>query len=637
MLGFAALIERQCSRGIAGGNPTSVPMSASKSASKPMQRSQQLAASRGWLTFAALLVVAWAAAAGVLLAERWPEMGQRLFDGDDAMRLVEVRDFLAGRGWFDLHEVRLDPPAGYDTHWSRLIDAGLAGLFVAFRSFAAPDLAEALMRAAWPLIWLLAAMGAVAALAWRIAGRNAALAALVVCACALPAFQHFKPGRIDHHNVQIALALAVAAAAAWSDRARHAAALAGALTGLAAAVGLEGLPYLATGGAALVLRFASGGPGDATDAPASEPAARALAAYGLALAASMLLGFLVSVAPAQWGRSACDAIAVNWLLAAGGGGLGLALAARALRRSAAGARLVAVGLVGAAAGLAFVLAEPRCIHGPFAMTDAAVKAIWLDQVDEMEPLIGFVRGFPLLGAWLCSFPLVGLLALLWLARDTRRDFGFLVAAAAFLVSVAATFGAEKVYSYAMWFAMPPVAALASRLIASAGWRAGLARFAAALVLTPTSVTAAALTVVQTVAEPSPAKPGMAERAACTRNDAYAPLARLPAGLVATDINYGPYVLALTPHAVVAAPYHRVVGGMLAAQAILAGPLDAARRAVAADRVTYLAICGHRTSTGAVPAVGTLWAELDAGRVPSWLEPAPGSEDGQFRVYRVRRD
>jgi hypothetical protein len=88
---------------------------------------------------------------------------------------------------------------------------------------------------------------------------------------------------------------------------------------------------------------------------------------------------------------------------------------------------------------------------------------------------------------------------------------------------------------------------------------------------------------------------------------------------------------------VAAPYHRVVGGMLAAQAILAGPLDAARRAVDADRVTYVAICGNRSSTGAVPAAGSLWAELDAGRVPSWLEENPGSRAGQFKVFRVRRD
>src|SRR5689334_6884942 len=123
-------------------------------------------------------------------------------------------------------------------------------------------------------------MGAVAALAWRIAGRNAALAALVVCACALPAFQHFKPGRIDHHNVQIALALAVVAAAAWSDRARHAATLAGALTGLAAAVGLEGLPFLVTGGAALALRWAAGARHDASNAPTLQPPGRALFDYG---------------------------------------------------------------------------------------------------------------------------------------------------------------------------------------------------------------------------------------------------------------------------------------------------------------------------------------------------------------------
>jgi len=67
------------------------------------------------------------------------------------------------------------------------------------------------------------------------------------------------------------------------------------------------------------------------------------------------------------------------------------------------------------------------------------------------------------------------------------------------------------------------------------------------------------------------------------------------------------------------------------------PPDQARRAVEADRVTYVAICGHGTSTGIVPAAGSLWAELDAGRVPAWLEANPGSRDDQFRVFRVRRN
>ena len=50
----------------------------------------------------------------------------------------------------------MQPPEGYDTHWSRLIDAGLAGLLFLFRRFTDAASAERLMRAWWPLLWLLA-------------------------------------------------------------------------------------------------------------------------------------------------------------------------------------------------------------------------------------------------------------------------------------------------------------------------------------------------------------------------------------------------------------------------------------------------------------------------------------------------
>ena len=587
-----------------------------------------MTAPRPWLHFGVLLGLAWAVTAGILFVDRWPEMGQRMFDADDAMRLVQVREFLSGRGWFDLHETRLNPPAGYDTHWSRLVDGGLAGLFLVFRWFADPELAEGLMRAAWPLLLLLGAMGGASALSWRIAGRHAACIALVIAACAWPAFQHFRPGRIDHHNVQIVLALGVVAAAAWADRARHAAMLAGALTGLAVTIGLESLPFLVVSGAALTLRFARGAP----------ESARALSQFGLAAAASTAIGFLLTVAPKDWSHPACDAIAINWLMGAGAAGIGLWVTGRRLGQAGAAVRIVAIVLAGAAASAAFILVEPRCIHGPFALTDGTVKAIWLDNVDEMEPLIGFVRGFPLVGAWMCSFPLVALVALPALARDgaTRRDSGFLLAAAAFLISVALTFEAEKIYSYAMWLGVPLVAALACRLVTASGLRAGVARLAIALVLAPTTVTAAAFTVIQTTAGAGPVKRGIPERTACTRNEAYAALAQLPPGLVATEINYGPYVLALTPHSVVAAPYHRISAGLIAAHRILTAPLAEARRVVRRYDVTYVAICGRRASTGADPVEGSLWGELNAGRVPPWLEEIAGAREGLFAAYRVRR-
>ena len=59
------------------------------------------------------LLAAWLLLSAQLLFEYWPAISVTLPDADDAMRLVEVREFLAGRGWFDLHEPRLGLQAGY--------------------------------------------------------------------------------------------------------------------------------------------------------------------------------------------------------------------------------------------------------------------------------------------------------------------------------------------------------------------------------------------------------------------------------------------------------------------------------------------------------------------------------------------
>src|SRR3984893_2255748 len=97
--------------------------------------------------FAVLLSLAWLMVLLQMMAEFWTVTGYTMPDTDDAMRLVEMRGFLAGQGWFDMHQVPVAPPAGFDLHWSRLIDAGLAGLYFVFRPFADRGLAERLMLA----------------------------------------------------------------------------------------------------------------------------------------------------------------------------------------------------------------------------------------------------------------------------------------------------------------------------------------------------------------------------------------------------------------------------------------------------------------------------------------------------------
>ena len=96
--------------------------------------------------FALLLALAWLLAVLQLVAQHWATTADALLDTDDAMRLVQMRDFIAGQGWYDLHQPRINPPAGYDSHWSRLIDAGLAGLLWMFGRVVEPAMAERLMR-----------------------------------------------------------------------------------------------------------------------------------------------------------------------------------------------------------------------------------------------------------------------------------------------------------------------------------------------------------------------------------------------------------------------------------------------------------------------------------------------------------
>jgi hypothetical protein len=85
---------------------------------------------------------------------------------DDAKRLVEVRDLIAGQGWFGLTQYRLDPP-GLPMHWSRVIDAPLAAMILMLRPFVGMQGAEAATLVLWPLLFG-ATLMAVAAIARRM-------------------------------------------------------------------------------------------------------------------------------------------------------------------------------------------------------------------------------------------------------------------------------------------------------------------------------------------------------------------------------------------------------------------------------------------------------------------------------------
>ncbi len=99
---------------------------------------------------------------------------------DDAMRLVQVRDLLAGQSWFDMTQYRLDPPGGVVTHWSRLVDLPLAVSIKSVSLFASTAVAETFTLIVWPTVLLLVFLAGVARLARELAGHAAARLALVL-------------------------------------------------------------------------------------------------------------------------------------------------------------------------------------------------------------------------------------------------------------------------------------------------------------------------------------------------------------------------------------------------------------------------------------------------------------------------
>src|SRR5262245_36030360 len=99
-----------------------------------------------WALFATLFFVI-AALAGPMTS-----LSASLGDTDDAVRLVSVRELLAGASWFDTTLPRIGAPEPLISHWSRLIDAPLAAILAVFSSFLDQEGAELATRIFWPAL-----------------------------------------------------------------------------------------------------------------------------------------------------------------------------------------------------------------------------------------------------------------------------------------------------------------------------------------------------------------------------------------------------------------------------------------------------------------------------------------------------
>ena len=588
-----------------------------------------------WLVVA----VAWAFVTSHFAAD-WGTIGDVFHDTDDAMRLVEVRDFLAGQGWFDLHQYRLDPPVDQPMHWSRFVDLPIAVLIRLAEIFVSAGTAEKLALYLWPTLMLIPALFAVRRIACRIGGDWAALPAVYLTATCPPVIGQFVPGRIDHHNVQITLTLWLIAFLFDEPSRRRGIALA-ATSAVMLAVGMETLPWIILAALGVVHHWVA------------EDGRDEAIAYGAGLAVGTIAMMVATLPPDLWSWGACDALSANYVALAAVGGVGLAAGA-VVAPAGRALRLAFLAAVGALAIFAFALPEPACLRGPFAQVLPEARAVWLDGVTEVQPWHVFFSAHHIdaLVALLVPFFAAGAVALL-LVRDTalRRSVPlWILVACAALATVVGLLQIRTIV-YADMLSLPLIAAAAGRLAGDAEAR-GRSATVTVLVATMLASSSLATFVVAKVAPASWKAERAAEATAPTGNDTsasatgagagapcmtasnYAGLAQLAPGLVAAEVNLGPAILAGTPHSVVTAPYHRMQRGIVDGDRILRSKPDDALALIDLRRVDYVALCTASTSAASARDAapdGLLVALMD-GRIPSRLEEV--RLGGSIRVFRV---
>lgn len=571
-----------------------------------------------------LLVAAvmWLVAAVALSLPLLHSADQLDLTGDDAMRMVEVRDFLAGQDWFDTSQHRENTPFGAPMHWSRLIDAPIAGLVVAFRPLLGPA-AEPAATIAWPLLLLGVFTILLLAISDRLGGPQARIPVALIALMAMPVCFDFRPGSVDHHNVQTVLTLG-SILVTLSIGGRINAALAGLLAATALAIGIEGLPMVLVQLLVMPLLWVFD-PARYRHVLAIFAASFAIATVGHLLAAVPLASFFVPH---------CDGL--SWTYASGAVLYALAIMGALLlgrRTQSTWLRLALLAGLGAIAGGAALWISPNCLRGPYGDLDADLMRILLAPIGEAMPLWDwFLPLRPQLA--ILVLPVGGVVALCVAVAASRGEERrrWLLLGAFVLAAVLVMLLQVRGTRIASIVTLPASAWLVSR-----GWQrfqaAQSLRAAVGFVLLVIPFAGMLHWQLASLAfSRSEAVVGNegydSAYAACTRSDSYGRLAQLPPSRIVAYMIIGHKILYATPHQVLASGYHRNQQGLKDEVAFFGGTeaaaLDVVRRRGLQYLVTCRGISPEDSLDGLPPFKGFAW---------SWLTPISGPEE-PIQIYRI---
>ncbi len=581
-----------------------------------------------------LLLFIWATVCTALLVVDWHFIVPMNFrDPDDALRLVQVRDLLAGQNWFDLTQHRIHPPAGVPMHWSRLVDLPIAALLFVLKPLLGIPLAERVTLIIVPLAQLLALMVVVAKMARKLGlGIGTALLSVMMLATSIPILIQFAPLRIDHHSAQI-LCGAVAMLAivnTWNRSGRM-----GTIAGIAMAcwlqISVEGLPCAVAMGGVLAVRHM-------LRIDCWPDFRNYLIALTVASVAILFGTRYPSDAMTFW----CDSFSPAYQLPLAATCLTVLVTSRSSPSNDMVRRALPLVFGAAAGGLAALLTAHQCLAGPFETLPKIVYDNWYLSVKEGMPIW---TQKPDLQAMIVVPAVLGLIGstIGWqraICAERRMAWASLIAmqAVSFLIAL----DVMRAMSFAHTLALPGNAVLLAWLLGGAQrLRAMPLRVifsAGTVVLTPFGASAAMAAALNPSAPPPPPE-SVADRFRCTTYDHLRGLDALPPALLFTPLDIGAHMLVYTHHSVVATGHHRNPQGMAEAISGLIATPDEARGIVTATGARYVVLCKRENEIikYARHNPHSLVAGLIKDRYPDWLVPVRMRPGETVRVYRVVYD
>ncbi|OJY69894.1 MAG: hypothetical protein BGP16_09195 [Sphingobium sp. 66-54] len=583
----------------------------------------------------AILLAMWTIAAIVLIALNWSLITALNFrDPDDALRLVQVRDLLAGQSWFDLTQHRIFPPEGVPMHWSRLVDLPIALMLALLDPLLGAPLAERITLVAIPLGWLLVLSLLVYKIArWMEQSHVMALLCVFLLLTSVSIMIQFTPMRIDHHGIQLVCgAVAVMALVRMDRRDGRLGLLAGIAMACWMQISLEGLPYAVTAGGIFALRHIA-----RTDRKAD------LRAYMLALTGGSAVLLFATRAPADALRPWCDSFSPSYLVPLGITTLTLLAAQGRLRCPTRTARILPLALAGGAGIATFLLTARQCLAGPFDTLDPLVYKLWYLGVQEGLPITMQSPEMRMIIVVPALLGLVGSGLALHRAPHDRARSAWATLLILQIASLVIALSVMRAMAFAHLVALPGNAVLLAALIRIAQrFKAMPLRVcltAATVIATPSgAAVSAAATLGDGGHVPSDEKKAdsIPARYSCTTPRALKGLAALPATTLFTPLDIGAHMLVYTHHSVIATGHHRNGAGMKVALEGLTTPPDTARGIVTGSGARYLAFCAGENEVARYSRLYPqgLMAVLAAGHTPDWLEPVPMRSGETIKVYRI---